>query len=487
MKLGDLLRDVDVKSVSGARDVEISSLAYHSVSARRGGLFCAWKGLKSDGHDYVAQAVARGAVAVVVEREMEVGNCVRVVVPLGRAAFSVIAANFFGRPAEKLCMVGVTGTNGKTSVTTLVRRLLEKSGCKTGLVGTIGYDLGGGSLPAERTTPEGLELQEYFSEMVKNGCKAAAMEVSSHALEQGRVEGISYRVAVFTNLTQDHLDYHGTMENYFLAKQRLFERLREGAVAVLNADDEYSKRIEGILAGGVRVIRFGILSTQADFAAENIRCSARKTQFILKSPEGKFEVESDWLGGFSVSNILAGIAAGFALGLSVKEMVGWVKEQPCVPGRMEVVPHEKPFSVVVDYAHTDDAVRKVLEALRSLKTRRLKVLIGCGGNRDKSKRPLMARAACELADDVFFTSDNPRDEDPMQILYDMLAGVRGKRNFHVYPDRKEAIREILRGAENGDVVLLAGKGHEKTQEIQGNKYPFSDREVAWKILQGGAS
>ncbi|MFZ5806453.1 MAG: UDP-N-acetylmuramoyl-L-alanyl-D-glutamate--2,6-diaminopimelate ligase [Verrucomicrobiota bacterium] len=483
VKLEMLLQDVDVREWSGVRDVDISSVAYHSGDVRKGGLFCTWKGEKSDGHQYIAQAIERGAAAIVAEKIEPSFKGASIRVAAGRPALAWISANFFSRPAEKLDVIGVTGTNGKTSTAILIRHFLENAKRKTGLIGTIGYDFGKGMMPAERTTPEGLELQTYFDTMTRNGCRSAVMEVSSHALDQGRVEGISYRAAVFTNLTRDHLDYHGTMENYFYAKQKLFTRLSSGSVAVLNADDEWSAQIAAHLPNEVRVIRYGISSKETAFFAEKIQCRANGTQFVLKTPEGDYRVETPWLGMFSVLNILAAVSTGFALGLRVEDMSRWITTQSCVTGRMETVPHDGNFAVVVDYAHTDDAVRKALQALRPLAKKKLKVLIGCGGNRDKTKRPLMARAACELADEVAFTSDNPRDEDPMQILYDMLAGVRGMKNFHVYPEREEAIREILRGAQEGDVILIAGKGHETTQEICGQKFPFSDREVAWKILQ----
>ncbi|MFH1066409.1 MAG: UDP-N-acetylmuramoyl-L-alanyl-D-glutamate--2,6-diaminopimelate ligase [bacterium] len=490
MKLKTILQGVSVlnkEEWAKAGDVEVTSLSYRSRMAEQGGLFCAWRGEKADGHDFIADAVQRGAVAVVGEKSNLSLPCPYVLTPVGRAALSVIAANFYSRPAEKLRVVGVTGTNGKTSTSLLIRRFLEMSGCKTGLLGTIEYDLGSGPISAERTTPEGLELQQYLRAMVDNGCRAVVMEASSHALEQGRVAGIPYQVAVFTNLTRDHLDYHGTMEAYFAAKLKLFAGLSEGQVAVLNQDREESKKIEDVLAKGVKVIRYGLSSSQADFVAEKINCNAEGSHFTLRSPEGSFSVKTQWIGEFNISNVLAALAAGFGLGLPVSKMVKQAQSQPPVPGRMERAPHAAPFSVIVDYAHTDDAVQKALSALRPVCKGRLKVLVGCGGNRDKTKRPLMAQAACEGADEVVFTSDNPRDEEPRQILDDMLAGVKGKKNFSVIEDRREAIRQILNQPQKGDVILLAGKGHETTQEIRGKKTPFSDREEALKILQGGAA
>jgi UDP-N-acetylmuramoyl-L-alanyl-D-glutamate--2,6-diaminopimelate ligase len=482
VNLEQLLKGVDVVSWNGARDVEIGSIAYHSDEILPGGLFVVWKGQKSDGHDYIKKAVLRGSAAVLGESEIKPFDKPYVRVKNPRAALARAAANFFSNPSAKMKVIGVTGTNGKTSTTTLIQYLFGQSGCKTGLVGTVAYDLGDGTVPADRTTPEGLDLQRYLSMMLQHGCGAAVMEVSSHALDQGRVEGIDYGAAVFTNLTQDHLDYHETMDRYFEAKGILFKGLSAGSVAVLNANDGRSGAMKEFLAKGVRCLTYGI-DAEADFSASKVVCEDSGSQFVLRSPEGEFQVQTPWIGLFNVSNVLAAVATCHGLGESVARLVDLLKTSPFVPGRLERVAHKGNFSVVVDYAHTDDAVRKALEALRPLTKGELKILIGCGGNRDKGKRPRMAKVACELADRAIFTSDNPRYEDPSEILKEMVAGVPDKKNYEVIEDRARAIDVAIKGASSGDVILIAGKGHESTQEIQGVYQPFVDKDMAGAALK----
>lgn len=485
MKLETIFKNIAVREWQGSSDVEISSIAYHSNRVQKGSLFCVWKGEKTDGYSYIPQAIEKGAAALLVEKPIENVSCPVVVVDNARSALTQAAAQFFQQPSQKLRMVGITGTNGKTSTAFLVHDFVQRAGMKAGLIGTVVYDLGKGVIEAERTTPEGLDVQTYLHSMVENGCRAAVMETTSHALRQGRVDGISFEVGIFTNLTQDHLDYHGTMESYFEAKQLLFTRLQKNQSAVLNIDDSYGKRLINLVSPEARVFTYGINASNANFRAEQIDYTAQGTNFVLQSPEGTFNVKARWIGMFNISNILAALAAGYALGLKVADMVQRLATQPFVPGRMEVMPHTKDFAVVVDYAHTDDALRKAIQTLRPLTKGSLWVLAGCGGNRDKTKRPLMAQAACELGDRVIFTSDNPRNESPEAILDDMTEGVRSFRNYQTIVDRAEAIQTALCQAQKGDVVLIAGKGHEITQEIQGVKHPFSDRDVALRFIEGG--
>lgn len=484
MKLKDLLSGVSVTSWEGSDALDVQALSYDSRKVEHGSLFCTWKGEKFDGHEFIPEAVRKGAVAIVAEHECKgvYGRpCIQV--PSGREALALMAANLYGHPAANLRVVGVTGTNGKTSTALLIRSLLENSRSRSGYIGTVGYDSGTGMKPAVRTTPEGLELQAHLAKMVENECEAAVMEVSSHALDQGRVMGIPFRVAVFTNLSQDHLDYHHSMEEYLQSKLRLFESLEPGQVAVINLDDPHARRFIDVLKEGVEVLRYGS-HHGADVWAEQIECTDEGVSFVLHTLGGCFDVKSPWVGRFNVTNILASITAGFALGLPLEEMVQQLSQQPPIAGRMERLFASAPFSVIVDYAHTPDAVAKVLQSLRPLTKKRLRTLVGCGGDRDKTKRPLMAQAACELSDEVIFTSDNPRTEAPSAIIQDMVDGVVGHRNFSIVEDRGKAIQRILNEAEEGDVVLLAGKGHEETQEIHGHKIPFSDSAIALKILGG---
>lgn len=482
MKLEAMFQDVPVLEWQGLREGEVTGVAYHSHAVNRGTLFCTWQGQKSDGHIYLQDAVARGASAVVVEKQVGDLPCPRIIVRSGRLALSRIAANFYARPAHQLKMVGITGTNGKTSTAFLLHHLLKGQGIKAGLLGTVIYDLGDGVISAERTTPEGLDIQRYLRRMADCGCTAAVMETSSHALEQGRIDGVPFSAAVFTHLSHDHLDYHGTMENYFSAKLRLFLSLKEGSTAVVNQDDSYGRRILETLPPGVRGVTYG-MEPGADFEATGATYSSTGTRFRLSYQGSTREVVSRWIGPFNVANALAALSTGFALGLDLDQVIENLATAPSVPGRMELLPHEGNFAVVVDYAHTDDAVSKVADALRPLTKNRLRVLVGCGGNRDKTKRPLMARAACEKADDVILTSDNPRNEKPGEILDQMVEGVKNFSNYRVIVDRAEAIREIIHSAQAGDVILLAGKGHETYQEVAGVKHPFSDREQALLALK----
>ena len=465
-----------------ALDIDIQKLAYHTNQIGPQTLFFAWKGERHDGSEYVPLALKSGAVAVVSDRETSTQGAPLILVSNVRAALSRIAAEFHNHPSRRLKMIGVTGTNGKTSTAFLIHDLLNQSGLKAGLVGTVLCDNGSGCQPAERTTPEGLDLQAKLAEMVQHGCQACVMEVTSHALDQGRVEGIEYDAAVFTNLTPDHLDYHGTMEAYLAAKGRLFGKIRSEGVAILNADDPASQVFRTQLPKSARLLTYGI-QKQADFKAEEIECTADGTRFTLHASGGCFNVQMRWLGEFNVTNTLAATATAHAFGLSLSQIVARFAHQPFVPGRMERVSGKAPFSVLVDYAHTEDALRQALRTLRPLTRRKLILVIGCGGNRDKSKRSGMALAACELADSVFFTSDNPRFEHTTDILRDMTAGVAKHSNYKMLEDRTDAIRQAIEGAEAGDMVLIAGKGHESTQEISGVKYPFSDQTVARQALQ----
>jgi UDP-N-acetylmuramoyl-L-alanyl-D-glutamate--2,6-diaminopimelate ligase len=454
----------------GAPDVEISALAYSSNSVTPGALFFCVPGFTSDGHDFAPDAVERGAAALVTQRKLDLG-VTEVVVDDVRAAMGPAAARFYGDPTAKLDVVGITGTNGKTTTAFLVRHLLEAAGRQTGLLGTVKRVVGGVEEEVERTTPEAIDLQATFKRMLDAGDRAVAMEVSSHALELGRVSGISFACRIFTNLTQDHLDFHETMDAYFAAKRRLFEE--PGSVSVVNVDDEHGRRI----AAEIDPVTFGI-DHDADYRARDIEFDFAGSSFTLDTPDGAIEVESPLPGLFNVLNVVGAIAAVRSLGIKEISLSGFQR----VPGRFEPVDVGQDFGVLVDYAHTPDSLENVLRTARELTRGRLHVVFGAGGDRDHGKRPLMGRAARELADRVLVTSDNPRSEPPEAIIDQVMegAGPGAERDA----DRRRAIARAIAGAEPGDVVVIAGKGHEQGQEFEhGRKEPFDDRAVAREALR----
>lgn len=484
MTLRTLLDGVTWQTWTGPQDTPVTGLSCRAEEVAPGHAFCTWRGNTADGHDHIPQALQRGATALVVERPVPAGPSIPVVcVTSGRRALARMAANLHGHPAQALRLIGVTGTNGKTSTVFLLHHILQSTGTPCGLIGTIRHQSGQRILPSTHTTPDSLRLHALLAEMRRDGCTAATMEVSSHALDQDRVHGLRFHVAVFTNLTQDHLDYHQTMENYFQAKARLFTGLEAGTTAVLNLADPAGRRLLTLLPAGVQAAGYSTDPAHpAPARAENLRCTSRGLSFDWHYPGGAHPLQAPWLGNFNAANILAAAEAARSLGMDPVAIARAIASAPAVPGRMEIVPWNGPFTVVVDYAHTDDALRNVLTTLRPLTHGRLRVLIGCGGNRDRGKRPLMACAACELADEAFFTADNPRDEDPLAILQDMEAGIPAGIHVRIIPDRAEAIATLIQTARPGDVLLLAGKGHETTQEIRGVKTPFSDREHAARAL-----
>ncbi len=455
---------------SEAPEVEISDLAYSSQSVTPGALFFCVPGFRSDGHDFAPDAVERGAAALVSQRPLELG-VPDVVVDDVRAAMGPAAARFYGDPTAELDVVGITGTNGKTTTAFLVRHLLEAAGRQTGLLGTVKRVVGGVEEEVERTTPEAIDLQHTFRRMVDGGDRAAAMEVSSHALELGRVEGIRFACRVFTNLTQDHLDFHETMEAYFAAKRRLFE---ERGASVVNVDDEYGRRLAAEVPDA---ITFGI-ENEADYRARDIEFDFTGSRFTLDTPDGPLELRSPLPGLFNVQNVIGAVAAVRSLGVGEIGLEGF----PRVPGRFEPVDEGQDFGVLVDYAHTPDSLENVLRAARELADGRLHVVFGAGGDRDRGKRPLMGDAARRLADRVLVTSDNPRSEQPEAIIDEIMEGAGTGAEREV--DRRRAIARAIEEAEAGDVVVIAGKGHEQGQEFEdGRKEPFDDVTVAREALR----
>jgi UDP-N-acetylmuramoyl-L-alanyl-D-glutamate--2,6-diaminopimelate ligase len=495
VKLSEILQDTVVKSVKGPVDRSIHALRYDSRRVEANDVFFAWQGEKSDGHRFVAEVNDKGAAAVVLEKAGFGGpGATFIEVDDARRAMATMSASFFGRPDRSLKMVGVTGTNGKTTTTFILKHLLSEPKVPVGLIGTVRYEIGERILPAARTTPESLDLHELLAQMKTAGCRAAVMEVSSHALEQGRVSPIQFQVGVFTNLTQDHLDYHGTMENYFAAKQLLFanlDRAENPGVAVINLDDAYGVRLARALSPQVRAITYTVRGQAgAEIEARDLRVDADGTRGRLRLGGDEFDFELPLIGSFNVANALAAAGAARALGIAPRVIVERLRDTPQVPGRLEKFVSADGVLAVVDYAHTDDAVRKALTVLRGITRGRLLVVLGCGGNRDAAKRPLMARAAVETADYAIFTADNPRHERIEAILKNMTDGVSDSRfagKFESEPDRRQAIAHALALARPGDVVCVAGKGHETTQEISGQYHPFDDRLVVGEFVRRRAS
>ena len=465
-------------------DVPITGVANDSRRVKPGHLFVAVPGYKEDGLRFVVDALGRGCVAVLTDRRAHgLPRVPQVVVPDVRRALAHVASHFYRNPSSALTVVGVTGTKGKTTTTYLVRSMFEAAGGKVGLLGTISYVIGEREIPAPMTTPDSVDLQGYLAQMREEGLTHAVMEVSSHALHQRRAEGIEFAAGVLTNLTRDHLDFHKTHEEYRDAKAILFEGLRRERVAVLNADDpasdEYARRT------AARTVWYG-MRPGMDVSAEVMQSDLDGTLVHLWTVRGDAEFRLPLIGRHNVLNLLAATATVLALGHPLVAAVEGAKATRCVPGRLEPVECGQPFHVFVDYAHTEDSLRNVISALRPLVQGRVIVVFGCGGDRDRGKRPLMGRAVEELADVAIVTSDNPRSEDPKRILEEVVAGMTDPSRRTVIADREEAIFHAIRAAAPGDVVLLAGKGHEHYQVLKDVVKPFDDREVAIRAITGAA-
>src|SRR5438876_3059742 len=442
MQLKTLLAATPVRQVIGSLDRPVENIAYDSRRVQRNSLFAALRGEKTDGHQFIGQAIDKGASVIVAERENNDPRVTCLVVENTRTALADLSAAFYGHPARKLKLAAVTGTNGKTTTTFLIKHICGRASLRCGLVGTVRYEIGERILPAIRTTPESLDLQELLAQIANAGCKAAAMEVSSHALAQDRTRGLEWNVAVFTNLTQDHLDFHGTMENYFDAKVKLFAQLgsqqkKPKPVAIVNIDDRYGEQLLDRIGKRVAVVTYG-MSVRADFRASNCRVEFSGTSYQLDAHGKSYLVRVPLIGRFNVANSVAALAAANALGISLRDAVLSLGKSPQVPGRLELVPAKRQFQVFVDYAHTPDALRNVLKTLRELEPHRLIVVFGCGGNRDRQKRPLMGEIVDRHADYAIITSDNPRKEDPNAIVEEIEKGFRLSR-YEKIVDRTQAI------------------------------------------------
>src|ERR1700689_795180 len=488
MTFQHLLDGAEILAQSGNPDV--SSVEYDSRRVKPGCLFVAMRGETSDGNRFIDQVISAGAVGVVTDSAAEKPRPVVAwaVVPNGRRALARVSENFYKKPAERIAIIGITGTNGKSTTAFLLESILTAAGRKSALIGTIEYHVAGKVLPAPHTTPEALELNRIFSEALGNGATDAVMEVSSHALAQERVFGVPFDVAVFTNLTRDHLDYHKTMEEYFAAKRVLFEGCGTDPprAVVTNGDDEYGVKVaEFSRKRSSVVLKYGW--ERGDLHAEKVEITTRGTRFDVVTPDEKIAVFSALIGRVNVYDILAAAGAGYARGCSAAAIAAGIDKLACVPGRFERVDCGQPFTVVVDYAHTDDALRNLTALGRELvsagKGRGLTVF-GCGGDRDRKKRPLMGEAAGRGSDFVVLTSDNPRSEDPVAIINDAVVGLQKTGvKYSVETDRRKALALAIGEARPGDIVLLAGKGHEKVQVTREGAVPFDDLEVAREALR----
>jgi UDP-N-acetylmuramoyl-L-alanyl-D-glutamate--2,6-diaminopimelate ligase len=485
MQLDMLISQLNARQVSGPTDVEVTALNYDSRRVGEGSVFFALRGEEADGHRFVPGAIESGALAVVAEEAMPEGGAGEVAwieVEDSRVALADAAKVFWGDPSAELAVTAITGTNGKTTTAFLLHHLLRSTWARCGLLGTVIYDTGEEKRVAERTTPEALENQELLAEMRDFGCRGAVMEVSSHGLVQNRVRGIEFDAAIFTNLSQDHLDYHGEMEAYFEAKRLLFGQLatqggEKKPTMVINVDDTYGRRLLKEFEGRLPAITFGV-GVGADFRARDSRSDLNGTTFKLEAKGRSFLVRLPHVGRHNTFNALAALAAGSALGINLRESVQHLAEAPQVPGRLESVVNRKPFKIFVDYAHTPDALENVLKSLRELEPRRIITVFGCGGDRDRTKRPLMGRVVEGLTDIAVVTSDNPRTEDAARVIEDIVAGMTGK-NHAVIGDRREAIH--LAGPH--DIILLAGKGHETYQEIGKERIPFDDVRISRSLAE----
>ncbi len=504
MQLLKLINGLARVSVQGPLDLEITGIAYDSRKVVPGALFVAVSGHRQDGHRFVDQALAQGAVALVAERELPQvpAPVARITVPDSREALAHLAAAFYDYPAKKLRLIGITGTNGKTTTAYLLESILKASAIRVGVLGTIEYRIGSQVWPAPVTTPESLDLQYYLSEMVREGVTHAVMEVSSHALEQGRCRGLNFDVGVFTNLTQDHLDYHQNMEAYYQAKAKLFFHylgktdFNPGIRAIINRDDPFGERLWA--EATVSKIDYGMEKDTA-YRPLSIHSDFQGTQAQIQTPQGLFDVASPLIGRHNVYNFLAAWAVGEALYLPPERLKEGIQSLYNVPGRMETVPNSRGLFILVDYAHTPEALRFALTSLRELTPKKVITVFGCGGDRDATKRPHMGQIACEFSQLVIITSDNPRSEDPLEIIAAIEVGVREQKRrrydpaalnripdqpgYVVIPDRRQAIQQAVHWAGLGEVILIAGKGHEHVQLIGDQTLSFDDRQEALKAME----
>lgn len=472
MKFGEIY----INAPEELKDLPVESIQCDSRRVTKNSVFVCINGTVLDGHKYAQSAYDNGACVIVCEHDLGLPN--QLIVSDSREVYSTLCANFFGNPAKKLKLIGITGTSGKTTTTYMIRSMLEKLGHKTGLIGTIMNIVGDDTLPAKNTTPDAYELHSLFDLMLKAGCEYVVMEVSSHALDQKRVWDLEFECAVFTNLTQDHLDYHLTMQNYFEAKLRLFKMCK---TAVINLDDEYSQAF--IDACDCKVLTYSAKDSTADFFADNIEYKSSGVSYDFVNRENKARVDVKIPGSFTVYNSMTAGVSMIASGVDFDTASKYISEVEGVKGRVEVVPSDRNFTMIIDYAHTPDELENVIKMLNNIKTGRVVTLFGCGGDRDRTKRPIMGKIASELSDYVIVTSDNPRSENPTAIIEDILVGMKDSDTpYTVIENRAEAIKFAVNNAKDGDIVLFAGKGHETYQILPSGTIHFDEREIIAEAL-----
>jgi UDP-N-acetylmuramoyl-L-alanyl-D-glutamate--2,6-diaminopimelate ligase len=481
MKLTVLLKEIDVLSIHGDASIDIKDITVNSKTVCPGSLFIALKGIHTDGSLYINEAIQRGAVAVVTEKlpSVKENQATFVLVKDARETLAKLAAAFYGYPAKSLNLIGITGTNGKTTVSYLMASILKQAGREPGIIGTIRYQYGEKNIPASLTTPDSCELQRLLREMKDHKVTDVVMEVSSHALVYKRVYGCAFNAAIFTNLSRDHLDFHGSMENYFEAKKQLFVNyLSSKGVAIINWDDDWGKKL--ITSPLPRFITYG-LSSQADIFPKYVHLSLDGIETVVNTPAGRLQVKSSLIGKPNLYNLLAAIAAGVALEIPLAVIKTALEAVAPICGRLERLKGNG-IDVIIDYAHTPDALKQVLKTLRPFCQGRLITVFGCGGDRDKGKRPLMGKIASELSDLVIITNDNPRSEPSRQIIQDIEMGINKDKAYCIVPDRRQAIAWAIKHAQKGDMIVIAGKGHEDYQIIGNKRYHFSDREEVLKVI-----
>lgn len=490
MKLSELIKTLDSYHITSFLDFEVQGISCNSKEVQEDFIFVAIKGTNLDGHRFIQEAIDKGARAIIIQypvsRIQDSGSRIQdpegvsfIIVKDSRKALAKLAAQFYGNPSSKMKVVGITGTNGKTTVSYLIEAILKEAGFLPSVIGTVNYRFKDKIIPSKNTTPGPIELQSMLGEMLKEGIDYAIMEVSSHALDQDRTEGINFHSAIFTNLAGDHLDYHKTLRNYFSAKARLFKNMNSNSFAVINNDDIYGRRLQNLTSA--QIITYGI-KNESSIVAKNIKFDIWHTEFLLDGINRGTNFRTSLIGRHNVYNILAAVCWAQKEGIDLGLIKSAIEKFHLVPGRLERTDTKRDFQVFVDYAHTEDALKNVIETLRELSGNRVIVVFGCGGQRDKVKRPKMGYTVSELADFAIITNDNPRQEDPDRIIEDIKRGIR-KDNFCVIPERKEAIRKSLSLAKPGDIVLVAGKGHENYQLLKDRILHFDDREVIKKCLE----
>jgi len=482
MKIKTLIKNLNIASTSGSLDAEITGISCNSKEVKKGFVFVAIKGSNLDGYEFIQEAIDKGASCVVAQKDFKTrGKIARVFVKNTKKALIKLAIKFYDNPSRKIKLIGITGTNGKTTVSHLVESILKQSGFNTGLIGTISYRFGRHVIDAKNTTPGALELQSIFSGMVKEGIDYAVMEVSSHSIDQRRIEGLEFDAAIFTNISAEHLDYHHSMQDYKNTKARLFTDLPKEAFAVLNTDDELG--MEVFKKASCKKLTYAV-SQQADVELRTYCIHDKGLSLEIATPKGRLKIESALFGRYNIYNILAAVSAALTQGIALEKIKKGIEDVNCIPGRLQKIGCA-PYTIFIDYAHTEDALENVLFSLKEVCKRKIITVFGCGGDRDKLKRPKMGKVASRLSDFIFITTDNPRTETPASISREILNGIKKNslKATRVILDREEAIKEAIGVAKAGDCILIAGKGHEKYQVLKDRTVPFDDCEVVRSCLQ----